>query len=80
MWRIVALGAVLFAGGFAAASDVAAKPQSEPAPSKLDYLVFASLVDAPHLLTLASYRTIGAASAAKTPVVARHTAATALAD
>ena len=79
MWRILALGAVIFAGGFAAASD-AAKPQVKPAPSKLDYLVFASMVDTPHLLTLASYRGNGAAPAAKIPVAAQHSATTALAD
>lgn len=54
---VFALGAVIAASGSSHAGDAARTP------SKLDYVVLASFVHNPHLLTMASYR-----STARVPV------------
>jgi hypothetical protein len=54
-----AFTAVVFASCLAAASDDASSSRACAAlgsPSKLDYLVLASIADSPHLLAMASYR------------------------
>jgi hypothetical protein len=50
---------VIAAGGLAAAEVGACSShagQAANAPSKLDYMVLASFVDSPHLLSIAGYR------------------------
>jgi hypothetical protein len=56
---LFALGAVIAAGGFAAAEVGATcshAGEAAGAPSKLDYMVLASFVNSPHILSMASYR------------------------
>jgi hypothetical protein len=52
------LSAAIFAGCLAAAADDAAgmRPVTALGPSKLDYMVLASMADSPHLLSFAGYR------------------------
>jgi hypothetical protein len=52
----ITLGA--FVSCFAAASASSAAPHcpGRAGPSKLDYLVLASIADSPHLLAMAAYR------------------------
>lgn len=54
-----AVAVVVFASCLAAASDNASSSlacANVGSPSKLDYLVLASIADSPHLLAMASYR------------------------
>jgi len=55
---LIALPAVIFAGCLAAASGGPGLHEcaDQSQPSKLDYLVLASIADSPHLLAMASYR------------------------
>jgi len=62
---LIAIPAMIFAGSLAAASGAGAatdgpgranKCQEQGHPSKLDYLVLASIADSPHLMAMASYR------------------------
>jgi hypothetical protein len=58
-WIFPALAVVVFASCLAAASDNSSSSlacANVCSPSKLDYLVLASIADSPHLLALASYR------------------------
>jgi hypothetical protein len=53
------LSAVILTGCLAAAADDATRMGPVPAlagPSKLDYMVLASMADSPHLLAFAGYR------------------------
>lgn len=53
------ISAAILASCLAAASDVAANSRAcahLAGPSKLDYLVLASIADSPHLLAMAGYR------------------------
>jgi hypothetical protein len=64
MWRRAALCAVILASGIATADD-AASPHCAGAatPSKIDYMVLASMADSPHLLSMAGFQsTIGRAA------------------
>jgi hypothetical protein len=54
----VSLSALAVAGSLTAMSDDAPRPSASTdfgSPSKLDYLVLASIADSPHLLTVAAY-------------------------
>ena len=56
---LIAIPAVFFAGSLAAASGGPGRAnicQGQSHPSKLDYLVLASIAESPHLLAMASYR------------------------
>jgi hypothetical protein len=58
--RILTAAAVIAASCMAPASDEAWSARAcavRRGPSKLDYLVLASIADSPHVLTMASYRT-----------------------
>ena len=67
--RLVALlSAMVVATAFAARSkDTAMTPGLTARPSKLDYMVLASIADSQHFLTLAAYRA-KAPQAAATPI------------
>jgi hypothetical protein len=65
-----ALGAVIAAGGLAAAevgNPCSHAVDAATTPSKLDYMVLASFVDSPHLLAMASYRSTAVLPAAGAP-------------
>jgi hypothetical protein len=68
---VAAAVCVLAAAGSldAAPEDAASATASAPSdhPSKLDYLVLASIADAPHLLTVGAYRSTAEQRAAARP-------------